>query len=1790
MNLKDVPVIDLDLYYRESNQPDYLKTDDANGRYRKYRLSYGGTPMDLTGVTARCYMMKADGKSVYIDAEIEGNVVTVCFTNQALACPGVLKVEIVLYGSDNSEISSFIMEYVVIKSLRNPDTLESTNEFSALVSTINTVNDLQAKEQLIQAREAVRVANEDTRIATEATRESDEETRKNNEVTRQSNETTRVNSENTREGKEFTRQQDEITRKANEVTRQSNETGRVNAESTRVAEFNDIKNQWNSLSPDQASNVEVQQARRDVRGVVHDSLTKRLESDSKMRDILEETKEGTYLTFDGSVPSPITNVIVKGNTYQNPSTLEILSSGIDNGDGTWTYEIVACGNNIAKDTNFKTGVYYSDRGNETVESASIMYLDYIKVNSDSTIVVCTSKASTTSIQLCHYDGNKNFIKRENIYHGNKIVIPTDTKYVRYSIYNNVNNDKLQLEYNSTRTQYTPYQETRCDIKLPCQLESNITGDDILYFDTNLGKWCVDKVIKTWLWNDATYYEKSGSTNTPGLFPFYIRKPGVPITPKPISNSFKYIYNWNATETCFYVGTNEIVVLLKEDMSVDGFKEKYFNKFMIKYVGDAEKIVLSQSEQIKLNALANQTNVYVNSGAIDAIISATVAKSHTSATLANTDKINDVENRLQKVIDNKDDVEYTYKSTNGYIVAKDTNRGNISKATINGKSVANALPKAEVLAFSSGGTGDRLKADSNGICTGVLATSNYYVCDNDGMAKCLAPLTTYTNKGYANITVSADAQLVTFRVDTVDGVNKTQVIKYNKITKGSNTVEFNDVFDTSDKASGVCGFYVAPTGVTTSLDFMFMMLEGDQSNTPVNAYVNGIGSVYSPNGLELRTIEKSLDYVTELVTAQKRKNFRLNRHIQPNSVITNVSDKPVIALLFDVANPDTWTQDITIAPGASYTIPTNRIAKIITIYPHNGWRIESDIYLEELIDIDGYPRRDTNKIFYKDNDGEYQVLTELHEFDTLDLTSGMLTQRTLVVKLSDGGYTITKNTAYPPTDTSLVRFDVAVDYIGYDIICDILPSLHPEDMGTREGVRIHSGRKLFSVYIRKSRLSSEDVTGFTKWASVNKPTILLRQPSDTIYTSNALSLDVFDGDTLVTTNATNVKPGFDATITSSINSLIGNIDDTLDSAVDDIQALKHDVAKITSSKAYEFSGVGSKLMTETERGTLSELQMYGKSLVNRAKIKTTSFQGRITSLYYDKSPLNGFTLIFNTTKNTTLKGIHLSVTDALGVVKYIKLQDGGVTGRYVGYVGINATDISVYQQTDDYGSDKATVDDIVLVEGDCTQNPPSYFEGIASVGTVDGISVRSHNGNLFNESLLSHRLEDDGYYHFRSSGNTRASLFMGIVDKSYKQITTMTPNQANDLTNLDLTDCKVLIGMNGDVKDDKELMPITEFGLGNFPIYKGCEYEIVNPNHIRVKRVYIKHGTDTGNYVPYESDTKPILYKDVDSTWKPVRELPGIDDNRRDIIDTNSGLYTNALNMITETGSGSWQISDNSKTDTIMFLRMFTQDEKCELLENNANILCDRLRNRYVYSSDVEGIFINRNMASSNGGVYIRINRSSLSTPDVPGFTKWLQANNVSYLYKRGDIRTYEINPILTQVFDDSTLLQILGGAVPSEFMAKCIASYSRRIESIESRLDRVEDSVFKAVDVVSAMAMATDLHSINLSNNVAQTQQAQDTMLMESDMRLMSMELLVNSTKPVSTDIKYVMYDAKGGATIMSASYYNFIAMCIENKTQSPEYLENYMNLCLQTGRLDQDEFDKLHAMLYPTTTEQPTK
>ena len=96
-----------------------------------------------------------------------------------------------------------------------------------------------------------------------------------------------------------------------------------------------------------------------------------------------------------------------------------------------------------------------------------------------------------------------------------------------------------------------------------------------------------------------------------------------------------------------------------------------------------------------------------------------------------------------------------------------------------------------------------------------------------------------------------------------------------------------------------------------------------------------------------------------------------------------------------------------------------------------------------------------------------------------------------------------------------------------------------------------------------------------------------------------------------------------------------------------------------------------------------------------------------------------------------------------------------------------------------------------------------------------------------------------------------------------------------------------------------------------------------------------------------------------------------------------------------------------------------------------------------------------------------------------------------------------------------------------------------------------------------------------LESNVKASQEVQDMMILETDMRMLDIELALMDFMPMTLNL--------GGSNMLrSATYFNFLKNHIINETYEKEYLENVMNKYLATGRINQDEYNELYKMLYP--------
>lgn len=112
------------------------KQNDSNSRFLDVYLYDGGVPIDLTGHEVRIYMLKADGTEIFNNGTITEAASGRCqfeLTDQALGAYGKLLCEISIWYDNVQILTSQTFDIHVVKNLRTAGSIESSNEYGALV-------------------------------------------------------------------------------------------------------------------------------------------------------------------------------------------------------------------------------------------------------------------------------------------------------------------------------------------------------------------------------------------------------------------------------------------------------------------------------------------------------------------------------------------------------------------------------------------------------------------------------------------------------------------------------------------------------------------------------------------------------------------------------------------------------------------------------------------------------------------------------------------------------------------------------------------------------------------------------------------------------------------------------------------------------------------------------------------------------------------------------------------------------------------------------------------------------------------------------------------------------------------------------------------------------------------------------------------------------------------------------------------------------------------------------------------------------------------------------------------------------------------------------------------------------------------------------------------------------------------------------------------------------------------------------------------------------------------------
>ena len=474
--------------------------------------------------------------------------------------------------------------------------------------------------------------------------------------------------------------------------------------------------------------------------------------------------------------------------------------------------------------------------------------------------------------------------------------------------------------------------------------------------------------------------------------------------------------------------------------------------------------------------------------------------------------------------------------------------------------------------------------------------------------------------------------------------------------------------------------------------------------------------------------------------------------------------------------------------------------------------------------------------------------------------------------------------------------------------------------------------------------------------------------------------------------------------------------------------------------------------------------------------------------------------------------------------------------------------------------------VVLLEGDHTQNPPSYFEGLKSVGQsattsedgVDEIVVSSVNENLFdvNKWIKGVSVTRGGIQNHYNGSFTLSSnandCHTGIITSGIVPF-----NERCKLTNIEgINKLTVSVSKNNTSGSimfygfyDKEFNvlgfnSVRIDNLENTHIitnnYSNAKYfmlrfgiEIAN-NSITFSNIIVSRGTTPKPYTSHQSDKKRLLYYNEETqAWeKPIlRQWDSIEKHAN-----GKYYYHQRSGEMVLNGSENW-IMDNNNTRFGLY--------NINSITGNVNVNVEQISDKFsVYDRYGEKI---GSFGVGTGFVRIQNNFGFTTATELK---QWLQTNNATVVYQLEEEKVYECTNIDLITYANETNYIVESGVLSPKTTLKVHNNISNVVSLLQKKVSLLE-------------------------SNVKASQEVQDMMILETDMRMLDIELALMEFVPMKLNLG-------GNDMLRSATYFNFLKNHIINETYEKEYLENVMNKYLATGRINQDEYDELYKMLYP--------
>lgn len=711
----------------------------------------------------------------------------------------------------------------------------------------------------------------------------------------------------------------------------------------------------------------------------------------------------------------------------------------------------------------------------------------------------------------------------------------------------------------------------------------------------------------------------------------------------------------------------------------------------------------------------------------------------------------------------------------------------------------------------------------------------------------------------------------------------------------------------------------------------------------------------------------------------------------------------------------------------------------------------------------------------------------------------------------------------------------------------------------EGVGVSSYANYgLMVWINKDKLNSFDSQGFNQWRIDNNFIVKLAITNPQFIPlphSQQIKLRTF-------ANKTNISFGceIEGTIKAQVPKSLGA---TVNTHTEQIRSLNNELNRVKKLEESTVSTVTTEsdftTVEATSNGYFEDVKLEGKTLVNihpkatpalsvsdrdnpkynitkkEGYIKVTGSDLEATQYRYVNmgrinfgmfKPNTTYTVVFTKFRGISRITIQNGNSQNTIINGYINAQDNKLVYTFVTKEELVKSAQILYLLVDS----KSTTLDIevenpMIFEGDLTANPPSgYFEGLKSVSDgVDEVSVESVK-NLLDYTKLINKVTD---------GST------GVVGRNDNRLTLDVNDRIEIYSPQIYVKCRdTFIAVIGFV--EKGGVPI--FDSGYLPLNTISNLSL--PSETKYITINAKTSSDTpiskevlkNVFIYHQSDKKRLLYYNNETqTWeKPIlREWDSIEKH------ANGKYYYHKRSAeVVLNGSENWLKTSSQPTSGNHSRFIITNFPK-DVVQALTVVICDKYNNQKLFNESSVGIYVDKNINITVDGVV-----------EVEEFKNNLNTNNVTVVYQLAQEKVYECTNIDLITYANETNYIVNSGAISPKTTLKVHSNISNVVSLLQKKVSLLE-------------------------SNVKASQEVQDMMILETDMRMLDIELALMEFIPMTLNL--------GGSNMLrSATYFNFLKNHIINETYEKEYLENVMNKYLATGRINQDEYNELYKMLYP--------